>query len=157
MIYRNTKLVGNKKTLVSQEAYKYYRERAKRRDKEKTNERKHFAKTLNNIYRKVRDQSLEFEGGVYAPSYFYIVPQPYPQKKFVKVLQKGGEYRGTLNIPTKGRVYTLLFVNLLTGKKRKLWDMSGTFFPKIREKMSNRLKEQKVRYLFSLDTLKKVR
>ena len=62
-----------------------------------------------------------------------------------------------MNINTERRVYTLLFVNLLPNKTARLWDMSGAYFNKIREKMTEKLKSGKANYMFVLDTLKKVR
>ena len=90
MVFRNTKLVGSKKSLTDQEAFIYYRDRAKKRNKKLTTEKKDYAKIINSIYKKVRRDAIEYQGGIYAPSFFYISPQPYPKKTFMKILQKGG-------------------------------------------------------------------
>src|SRR5690554_6368761 len=157
MAYRNIKLVGKKETLVSQEAFNYYREHSKKRNKALTSERKDFAKLLNSIYRKVREGAIEYKGDVYAENFFYVIPQPYPKKRFMKVLQKGGENKGTLNVHTDRRVCTLLFVNILPGTKNKMCDMSGAVFKKMTEKMVETLTAGGAKYIFSLDTLNKIR
>lgn len=156
-MYINYKLVGKKASTTGREAFDFYKKESIHRNKKEMREPKNMAKVLNLIYEKVRDGAVEYEGGVYAPSYFYMIPQPFPNKRFIKVLQKGGEYKGTLNVKTGGRVFTLLFVNIFSKKEHRMWDMSNSFFDTLKSKFSKFIKSNSFRYLFSLHTLKKVR
>ena len=63
MAYRNYKLLGKKEYITSEEAFQFYRKRAKHRDKPTNYEKKHFEKILNAIYGKISEAVVEYEGG----------------------------------------------------------------------------------------------
>ncbi|MCB1711756.1 MAG: hypothetical protein KDH96_04530 [Candidatus Riesia sp.] len=157
MAYRNYKLLGKKEYITSEEAFQFYRKRAKHRDKPTNYEKKHFAKILNAIYGKISDAVVEYEGGVYCPNYFYIVPQPFPNKLLVDIVDSKGNHRSTMNVHTEGLLFSIIFVNLLSAKKHRIWDMTNSYFSGIRQKLTKTLKEYNPSYLFSLDTLRKVK
>ena len=157
MIYTNYKLLGKRASVTDREAFDFYKKNSVHRDKKNMAEPKNMAKVLNLIYEKVKNGTIEYEGGVYAPSYFYTIPQPYPKEGFIKILQQGGEYRGTLNLKTGKKVFTILFVNIFSKKEYRMWDMSNSFLNTMKSKFSKYIKKNSFRYLFSLHTLKKVR
>lgn len=156
MAFRNYKLLGKKERVTSEEAFQFYRKRAKHRHKPTHAEKKHSAKIINTIYEKVRDAAIEYEGGVYAPNFFYIIPQPFPKKGLIEAVTEGGGYRKTMNLHTGGLLYSIIFVNLLPDKRHRIWDMTNGYFSGIRKKLSSMLKEFNPSYLFSLDSLRKV-
>jgi hypothetical protein len=155
--YVDYKLLGDKKYSINDEAYTFYKERANHRDKKKTRARRHLASIIKSIYSKVAEAAIDYEAGVYAPGYFYIIPQPYPSRKPVLIAGEGGKLISTMNSHSEGSVYSLIFVNLLAGRHRRVWDMTNSFFKGVRKKLTTRLKEDEPKYLFALDSLKKVR
>lgn len=156
-MYTNYKVLGKKERVVGEEAFKFYRRNAKHRDATTNNESKHLSTILNSIYSKVSKAAIENEGGVYAPGFFYIIPQPFPKKSFIKILQPGGGYRGTMNLHTDGLIYSLVFVNILPKNTYRIWDMTNSYFSNIRKSLSKTLKEYNPNYLFSLGTLRKIK
>ena len=144
------RLVGNKKSVIDKDAYDYYTQNSKKRDKSKINQNRHFAKIINSIYKKVAENAVTYEGGIYAKEMFYIIPQPYPQKLFVR-LTDGETLRGTMNLHTDNKIYSIFFVNLFPGTKYKCWDMYNSFFKNIKSRLSEILHGGSAKYIYSLN------
>ena len=155
MLYTK-KILGDKVSVLDSKAFKFYLERSKNRNKKRLNQSRHYAKIISNIYEKIAEGALEYEGGVYAKGAFYIIPQPYPKKMFVRITN-GRELKGTMNLHTDGKVYGIFFANLFSKKEHQVWDMYNGFFKSFTTKFSKILNEAKVNYIFSLDSILKIR
>ena len=153
-MFYNYKVVGKKKSLVDYDFFKFYSENSKHRKAGFL--ARDLATVMSSIYKKVSESIVEYEGGVYAREMFYIIPQPYPDKAFIKVTN-GYKFRGTMNLHTEGKIYGLLFVNLFPGYQNKVWDMYNSFHRKLKRTFSKFLKNNKPTYKFSLHSIFKTR
>ena len=115
-MFNTYKIVGDKVSVIDHKAFQFYLENSKTRDKKKINENRHYAKIISSIYSKVADAVIESEGGVYIDNMFYIIPQPYPKKGFIRITN-GKTLKGTMNLHTEGKIYSILFINLFRDKK----------------------------------------
>ena len=153
-MFRSKRIVGKKYSVVDYKAYTFYRDQAKHRNKKHVKDFVDHGRIINKIYQKVADSIAEYEGGVYFKEYFYIIPQLYPEKKVVTIPSADG-FDYTMNSHTGGRFATILFVNLLPGKKYEFWSMDGAFFKETKSKVSKKLKEFRPKFTFSLRSLLK--
>ena len=95
---------------------------------------------------------IESEGGVYAKNMFYIIPQPYPKKAFIRVTN-GKSLKGTMNLHTDGKIHSIFFINLFKEKRHKVWDMYNAFYKSVTKPFSDFLKKFSPRYIFSLNSI----
>lgn len=149
-IYRNKKLVGNKSIITDYESYAFYRDNSKNRKKENTPNYVAYSGILNKIYDKVAEAIPEYEGGVYANNFFYIVPQALPKKQVAYIPTKNG-LKTTLNHHSDGKIYKIIFVNLLLERKFQVWD--AKFFSSVKRKVSEKIKSFTVDYKFVLHSI----
>ena len=70
MIYILKKLAGNKRSVTEREAFVFYRDNAKNRDKRRFDEKKKLARILNQIYRKVQQLDRDWETLLLLPANF---------------------------------------------------------------------------------------
>lgn len=153
-ILKNVKIFGKRYSVCDHKAYVYYRDNSKFRNKENTPHFVEYGKIISEIYRKVSEDITEYTHGVYAKNYFYCIPNAYPQKTMFKTGTKEG-LKTTMNAHTKGKAYTILFVNLFSNKSYWMWQMDYSFFGKIKKRLVYLLKNERPEYKFSLDTLLK--
>jgi hypothetical protein len=151
-MFNTYKIVGDRASVINHDAFSFYKDRAQYRDKKIINENRHYAKIISSIYEKIANDVVQYEGGVYAKGMFYIIPQPYPKKMFIKVTN-GKELKGTMNLHTNGKVCSIFFVNLFSKTKYKCWDMYNGFFKSVTKKFSDFLKSDSPKYIFSLDSI----
>lgn len=149
-IYRNHKVVGNKELLTDYKSYAFYRDKAKYRNKKNTPNFVAYSGVLNSIYEKVAESIPEYEGGVYANNFFYIIPQALPKKSLTFIPSKDG-LKSTLNSHSDGKIYKILFINLLLEKKYQVWD--AMFFNSVKQKVSQKIRDFYVNYKFVLNSI----
>lgn len=114
-----------KESATGFEAYKYYRENAKRRDIEHISHKNYHRKIINLFYGKIGESLIEKEGGVFIKGLGYFTVIMYPKKHTVKVPYQKEEFA---NFKTNNYLYLPTFFGL--AKKNPLinfWVMDRTF------------------------------
>jgi len=154
-MFNTYKILGDKVSVIDHDAFTFYLQNSKIRNKKRIKENRHYAKMISSIYDKISRAVIEQEGGVFVKNMFYIIPQPYPDKSFVRITD-GEKLKGTMNLHTDGKIYSIVFVNLFSNKMYKAWDMSNGFYRSLTKPFSNFLKEFSPKYLFSLHSINKI-
>lgn len=157
---RNIVITTEGRYLVTdKEAFKFYRENAKFRDKEFTKNISTYRKIINEFYSKIADHLVENEGGVFIKNLGYFSVIMYPKKQVVKVPYNK---KGFTNFLTNNRVYLPTFFSVV--KRNPLlnfWVMDRTFSrSKVKERLSKNLLSGKkyktfISTIYSLYTFKK--
>lgn len=153
MIFKNTKLIGNKKRVTDYTAYSYYRDNAKYLNRQNIGNYVEYSKVITNIYLKIVQGLVEYEGGVYCDKYFYLTGISYPNKTIMKTFGKGGAIKSTMNTHTDKKTSTILFINLFTKNKYWSWTMDYAFTRTLRTMFSENLRLNRPNYKFVLDTI----
>lgn len=154
-MFNTFKILGKKRSVIDHDAFRFYLGKSTVRNKKRIKEERHYAKMISSIYKKISESVIENEGGVFVNNMFYIIPQPYPEKTFVKITD-GKKLKGTMNLHTGGKIYSLIFVNLFSRKEHRVWDMSSGFYNKLKKDFSDFLKKFSPTYIFSLDSISKI-
>ena len=154
-MYRSKKLVGKKYKVVDHKAYVYYREKSKHRNKKNVKDFVDHGRIIGSIYKKISNDISEYEGGVFAKRFMYIIPQLYPNKSVATIPSEDG-FDYTSNAHTQGRFATILFINLFPGNSYEFWSMDGSFYKDLKSRVSKKFKEFRPKYLFSLNSLLRV-
>lgn len=150
---KNT-LVGDKVLLTDKKAYEFYKKHQMFRDAKVVDSQKKYAKILNALYKSIRKSAIEYEGGVYDKTYFYIIPQPCFTRQRLSPTKTSEGRDFTMNLHSNGYAYTLLFCNLLQTKTAFFYEISKTFNDKFKSLFSTFMFKHSPKYLFSLSTLK---
>ena len=147
------KAVEESAKITGKEAYKDYRETSNIRDPKKFDYFTDYRRITRKIWRRVAQDSIEYEGGVHARGMFYIVPQvigntPFVTNKKVKGWISSG-------FETGGDIYTILFVNIMKDFKHQVWTMDGLFKQNFTKRFSRLAKKLYPTYTFFLEIIQK--
>lgn len=138
-------------SITDKEAFSDYREYSKIRDPKKFNYYTDYRRVVRKIWKKVAENSVTYESGVYAKDFFYLVPQVIANKPFVHT--KGGKIK--LNDHTDGDIYTPIFCNLFKSYNHFCWSLDGCFVRTYTKKLTEMIDKFVPKYYFILPTLMK--
>jgi hypothetical protein len=137
--------------ITGKEAYKDYRLNSKIRDPKKFDYYTDYKRITRKIWKRVAQDSVEYEGGVYAKGFFYIVPEVIANIAFA-TNRFNKNYVDPMR-STGGDMYTILFVNLFREFKYNFWSMDGLFTQNYKKRASKLFRKIRPKYKFLLDTL----
>lgn len=145
------KAVEKGRCITGREAYKDYRLTSKIRDPKKFDYYTDYKRITRKIWRRVAQDSVEYEGGVFSKGFFYIVPEvianiPFATSRFNK------NYVDPMR-STGGDMYTILYVNLFREFKYSFWSIDGLFAQNYKKRASKLFRKIRPKYKFLLDTL----
>jgi len=138
-------------SVVDKEAYKDYRLNSTIRDPKKFKYYTDYRRIVRKIWKKVAEDSVTYESGVYAKNFFYLVPQVVTNQPFVE-FPKG---KIKTNAHTKGDIYAPIFCNLLQKFDHTCWSLDGCYVRTYTKRLSNIINKFIPRYYFILPTLLK--
>lgn len=123
---RNIIITNEGKELVtSKEAFKYYRENSKKRDKEFTKKLHNYKKVITAFYTKIARDLVENEGGVFIKGLGYFTVFMHPKKQMVRVPYQKEEFA---NFKTKNYLFMPSFVGVVKGNPLlNFWTMDRAF------------------------------
>lgn len=136
---------------VDKDAYRDYRLASKVRDPKKFNYHTDYSRVIRKIWKKIADYSIEYESGVYAENFFYLVPQVIAKVPYIRM----GNRRIKTNRNTDNNVYTPIFCNLFGRLNHFSWSLDGTFMRPYKKKLKKQIDKYNPRYYFILNTLRK--
>ncbi len=120
-----------------QEAFTYYRKKAKHRNKKNTIRATYHRTVMTAFWKKVEKKMLEHKGGVVVDNFGYFCIGMTPVKTFVNKKRAKGRHT---NPHTKSRTYFPLFIPNLKNKTMKVFTMDRSFSRQnIRVPLSERL------------------
>lgn len=149
---RNSTFVKFKKkgeSIVAKEAYDYYRENSKRRNKKIFSYYKDYGRVTRNIWKKVAEASMEYESGVYAKNTFYFVPQVIANRPFIQL--PSGKIKSFEH--TNGDMYSPIFNFISPRLDHICWNFDGSFLKSYKERLNDILQKYAPKYYFMLNTL----
>lgn len=138
-------------SIVGQEAYKDYRLTSTVRDPKKFNYYTDYRRITRKIWKRIAEDSVTYESGVYAHNFFYLVPQVVYNKPFVKA----GNGKLKTNSHTGGDIYSPIFCNTMKTFKYFCWSVDGCFTDSFKAKLIETINKFVPKYYFILDTLLK--
>lgn len=138
-------------SIVGKEAYKDYRLNSKIRDPRKFTYFTDYRRITRKIWNKIASSSMEYEGGVYAKNFFYIVPQIVNNQPFIEL------YNGKIktNSHTNGNIYSPIFCNIFPRFDHLCWSVDGTYTESYKKKFTNIINKFVPKYYFMLPILLK--
>lgn len=136
-------------SIVGEEAYKDYRENSKVRNSKNVSYFTDYRRIARKIWSKIAKDSVEFESGVYAKGFLYLIPQVIDNKPFIE-LPNG---RIKTNTHTDGDMYTPIFCNLFKKLDHYCWSLDGCFTEGYKDKMKKKINDEAPKYYFILPTL----
>ena len=111
--------------VTDRDAFTYYRENAKHRDKNFTNNIIVHNKVLNLFYGKIADKLVENVGGVFIKGLGYFGIVMHPKKQLIKVPYNKSGYA---NFKTQNRLFLPMFFGITRGNPlMNFWVMDRTF------------------------------
>jgi DNA-binding ferritin-like protein (Dps family) len=138
-------------SIVGKEAYKDYRLWSKVRDPKKFDYYTDYRRITRKIWKKIAEDSLNYDSVVYDKDFFYLIPQVISNKPFIEL--PNGKIKS--NDLTKGDIYTPIFCNLFKNIKHFCWSLDGTYTDTYIEKLQNTINKFVPKYYFILPTLRK--
>lgn len=138
-------------SITGKEAYTDYREWSKVRDPKKFDYYTDYRRISRKIWKKIADNSIEFEGGVYDKGFLYLVPQVIANKPFIEL--PNGKIK--TNTHTDGDIYTPIFCNLFTRLDHFCWSIDGCLVQSYKDKLTETVNRFIPRYYFLLPTILK--
>ena len=136
-------------SIVGEEAYEDYRSTSKIRNPKNVSFFTDYRRIARKIWKKIAENSVEFESGVYAKKFFYLVPQVIDNKPFIE-LPNG---RIKTNSHTDGDMYTPIFCNLFKNLEHYCWSIDGCFVQSYKDKLTEKVNREAPKYYFILPTL----
>lgn len=150
-VARRHKPVTKGVSIVGKEAYADYMEFSKIRDPKKFTYYKDYGRITRKIWKKIAEDSMEYESGVYAPKFFYLIPQVIANRPYIET--RGGEIQS--NDHTNGDMYTPVFCNLMYNVRYKIWYLDGTYVHSYIKRLTEKIRASVPTYYFILMTLLK--
>lgn len=136
-------------SIVDKDAYTDYRLSSTVRDPKKFKDYTDYRRIVRKIWKRIADYSIEYNSGVYAKNFFYLIPQVVDNRPFIEM----GNGKIRTNSHTNGDVYTPIFCNLFNRFDQVCWSLDGTYVKSYTEKLSNKIDEFVPKYYFILSTL----
>lgn len=137
---------GNLETMsvIDYEAFKYYKENAKKRNLSNTGTYVQHGKILSKIYEKIGEKITESPGGVFIENFGYF-------SGIVDMIKNYTSYfNGNINLNrnTSGYKFFLIFVPIAKDNVLREWVADGSFTEKVRGKFTYALRN-KIKFRFS--------
>ena len=120
-------------SIVDKEAYKDYRETSKIRDPKKFNYYTDYRRVARKIWKKVAEDSVNYESGVYDSTFFYLIPQVVDNRPFIEL--PNGKIK--TNSHTKGDMYAPIFCNLFKRFDYNCWSLDGTYTKSFKDRLKD--------------------
>ena len=136
-------------SIVDKEAYKDYRETSKIRDPKKFNYYTDYRRVARKIWKKIAEDSVTYESGVYDSTFFYLVPQVVDNRPFVEL--PNGKIK--TNSHTKGDIYAPIFCNLFKRFDYSCWSIDGCYVKSYTSRLNDIINKFVPKYYFILSTL----
>jgi len=136
-------------SIVGKEAYTDYRLWSKVRDPKKFDYYTDYRRIVRKIWKKVAEDSVNYESGVYAKGFFYLIPQVIANRAYIEL--PNGKIKS--NIHTGGDIYTPIFCNLFRNFNNFCWSLDGCFVPTYTDRLKEVINRELPRYYFMLNTL----
>lgn len=138
-------------SIVAKEAHDDYRNTSKVRDPKKFGYYTDYRRITRKIWKKVAEDSVSYEGGVYAKGFFYLVPQVITNTPFIELAN--GKIK--TNPHTEGDVYSPIFCNLFDRLDHFCWSIEGTYVASYKNKLKTIIDKYAPKYFFMLPLLLK--
>lgn len=138
-------------SITDKEAYYDYKNTSTVRDPKKIRYYKDYRRIVRKIWKKVAENSIEYESGVYAKDFFYLVPQVISNQPYVELLNG----KITTNSHTDGDIYAPIFCNLFKRFNHFCWSLDGCFVGSYKSKLSETINKFAPKYYFILPTILK--
>lgn len=138
-------------SIVGKEAYKDYRLSSTIRDPKKFKYYTDYRRIARKIWKKIAEDSVKYESGVYDKKFFYLIPQVISNKPFVE-LPNG---RIKTNNHTNGDAYTPIFCNLFNNFNHFCWSLDGCYVKSYKNRLNETINKFVPKYYFILPTLRK--
>lgn len=137
-------------SIVDKDAYKDYRETSKIRDPKKFTYYTDYRRIVRKIWKKVAEDSVNYESGVYDSTFFYLVPQVVTNQPFIEM--PNGKIK--TNSHTNGDIYAPIFCNLFKRFDHTCWSFDGCFTKSYKDRLKNIIDKYIPTYYFILPLLK---
>lgn len=138
-------------SIVGKEAYLDYRLSSKVRDPKKFDYYTDYRRITRKIWKKIAEASVNYESGVYAKDFFYLVPQVVGNKPFIEL--PNGKIK--TNSHTNGDMYGPIFCNLFKDFNNFCWSVDGCFVDSYTDRLHEVINKFVPKYYFILPTLRK--
>lgn len=136
-------------SIVGKEAYQDYKKTSKIRDPKKFTYYTDYRRIARKIWKKIAENSIEYESGVYDKNFMYLIPQVIGNKPFITL--PNGKIK--TNTHTKGDIYTPIFCNLFKNFNHFCWSVDGCFADSYTKKLNETINKFVPKYYFILPTL----
>lgn len=138
-------------SIVGKEAYTDYRLSSKVRDPKKFTYYTDYRRITRKIWKKIAEDSVNYESGVYAKKFFYLIPQVISNSPFIEM--PNGKIK--TNSHTNGDSYTPIFCNLFNDFQHSCWSVDGCYVRSYKERLNLIIEKFVPKYYFILPTLLK--
>jgi len=136
-------------SIVSREACADYREWSTVRDSKKISYYTEYRRVLRKVWKKIAEDSLIYESGVYAEKFFYLVPQVVDNQPFIEL------YNGKIktNSHTEGNIYAPIFCNLFKRFDYNCWSLTGSYVESYKQRLNEIINKFVPKYYFILNII----
>lgn len=136
-------------SIVGKEAYQDYKSISKIRDPKHFNYYTDYRRITRKIWKKIAEDSVNYESGVYDSTFFYLVPQVVTNQPFIEM--PNGKIK--TNSHTNGDIYAPVFCNLFKRLDHSCWSFDGCFVDTYKKRLNGIINKYVPRYYFILSTL----
>lgn len=136
-------------SIVDREAYDDYRKSSDIRNPKNVSYYTDYRKIARKIWKKIAEDSVNHESGVYVKDFFYLVPHVVDNKPFLEL--PNGKIK--TNYHTNGNIYAPLFCNLFKNLGHYSWTIDGCFVESYSERLNDVINRLVPKYFFILPTL----
>ena len=142
-------LTDSSKSVVDYEAYRYYIDNAKVRNKKAIYDVRHHSKILCEIYKKIGRGAIEYEGGFIDPTFFALLSIKNPIKTGSVFLNKEtNKLQRTFARHTDGFMYRMTFIPLVKGTLYRSYDTTRTLSKKLIKAFEKFKEDKNFKYSF---------
>ena len=136
-------------SIVGKEAYKDYKETSTVRTPKHFNYYTDYRRITRKIWKKIAEDSVNYESGVYDSTFFYLVPQVVTNQPFIEM--PNGKIK--TNSHTNGDIYAPIFCNLFKRLDHNCWSFDGCYVDTYKKRLNNLINKVVPKYYFILSTL----
>lgn len=136
-------------SIVGDDAYRDYRLTSTVRDPKKFKDVRTYRQITRKIWKKIAEDSVMYEGGVYDKDFFYLIPQVISNRPFIEL--PNGKIK--TNSHTNGDMYTPIFCNLFKSLNHFCWSLDGCYVRTYTKRLNETINKFVPKYYFMLPTL----
>lgn len=151
MRFKDHRPVERGVSIVGKEANAHYKKWSKVRKPKNFYSFADYRRITRKIWKKVALASVEYESGVYAKDFFYIVPQVIDNQPYI--IGPDGKIKS--NHHTNGDIYTPIYCNLFKRYNHFCWSVDGSFVKSYKQYFKQVIEKYVPKYYFILASLKK--